>query len=684
MELGSTGSVNTDGGSAVGTNNVIARVITGAASCPTITLNGGSPQAMNRARRRRHEPAPADDQHVARRAVLEAFGLPGPDLRAHAPRRHHERRRSNAALPGGSQGITLPLPKANAQTIVVLGDTGCRTQYGAGGTSQWQACNDPTQYAFGTIAAAAAAPPPGPGHPRRRLRVPRQRVPAGHRGLRRRPVGLRVGRVAGRLLQARRSRSSRRRRGSSTAATTSRARAPARAGSASSTRTATTASRTMTATSRAHAAAAGGGFVGDNVGGYNTPYAVQVRSDTQVIVFDTNNIAKTRHRADRGERQHVQRVPDRAAAGRRADAVEHVQHLDEPPPAARALRGNPRDFARHRPPVGHAERLPEHALPARTSTWCSRDTRTCSRRSTSRRRSTDAGVPNDYPSTFVSGNAGDILDTDLPTPLPDGSTPAPAGKVPPQVANIAHSPDFGFLVMQYQPGDAANGATWLLTEYKTDGTTVRTHCTAQMTGRTSCEPGATSPDSSMKRRRAGAHAGRRRSLAVTAAVVTLTSALGACRSGEAARAMASDAAGIAPAAALDPGREGGAPATLVTVARPKASSKAARRARAQRSSSTRPCRPRPGRAARAATIRGARSQAITDRRLGVAAGSRPGHFARRNTPSVLYMQATCRRFTSPSRTTTTSIGRPSAGSRGAAAPIRSPSSYACRCSTPTR
>jgi hypothetical protein len=100
--------------------------------------------------------------------------------------------------------------------------------------------------------------------------------------------------------------------------------------------------------------------------------------------------------------------------------------------------------------------------------------------------SSDAGVANDYPSTFVSGNAGDILDTDLATPLPDGSTPAPTAAVPPQIDNIAHSPNFGFLVMQYQPADAAVGATWLLTEYKTDGTTVRTVCSAKMDGHASC------------------------------------------------------------------------------------------------------------------------------------------------------------------------------------------------------
>ncbi|MGH7439333.1 MAG: hypothetical protein ACRENE_26905 [Polyangiaceae bacterium] len=98
-------------------------------------------------------------------------------------------------------------------------------------------------------------------------------------------------------------------------------------------------------------------------------------------------------------------------------------------------------------------------------------------------------MPNNYPATFVSGNAGDILDTDLPEPFPtvaEGGSPLPTAKVPPQVANIAHSPNFGFLVMQHQPADGGAGSTWVLTEYKTDGTTVRSTCTSQMNGRTSC------------------------------------------------------------------------------------------------------------------------------------------------------------------------------------------------------
>ncbi|MBA2589505.1 MAG: metallophosphoesterase, partial [Alphaproteobacteria bacterium] len=61
-----------------------------------------------------------------------------------------------APLPGGTTsatvaGITLPVPSADPQRILVLGDTGCRIKGAA-----LQACNDPGQWPFPQLAAAAA------------------------------------------------------------------------------------------------------------------------------------------------------------------------------------------------------------------------------------------------------------------------------------------------------------------------------------------------------------------------------------------------------------------------------------------------------------------------------------------------------------------------------------------------
>jgi hypothetical protein len=62
-----------------------------------------------------------------------------------------------AAMPAGTAhasvaGIALPLPAANPQRILVLGDTGCRIKGAA-----LQACNDPVKWPFPQLAAAAGS-----------------------------------------------------------------------------------------------------------------------------------------------------------------------------------------------------------------------------------------------------------------------------------------------------------------------------------------------------------------------------------------------------------------------------------------------------------------------------------------------------------------------------------------------
>ena len=51
-----------------------------------------------------------------------------------------------------SRDIVLPLPKANPQRIVILGDSGCRLKIG----NPWQACSDPEEWPLRTIADTAA------------------------------------------------------------------------------------------------------------------------------------------------------------------------------------------------------------------------------------------------------------------------------------------------------------------------------------------------------------------------------------------------------------------------------------------------------------------------------------------------------------------------------------------------
>jgi len=118
----------------------VARVVTTAPACPAIELDG-VPIVMDvRAlpatiplRPTRSEPAESKPS---------AF----PVLVCEKPIPQSTERAVVAGRP-------LPLPKANPQRIVVLGDTGCRIKTV---DRAFQACNDPAQWPFATVASAAA------------------------------------------------------------------------------------------------------------------------------------------------------------------------------------------------------------------------------------------------------------------------------------------------------------------------------------------------------------------------------------------------------------------------------------------------------------------------------------------------------------------------------------------------
>jgi len=106
----------------LGANGTLeARVATGSAQCPEILLDG----------------------HANRMAVRAAATPEFPLLcAASLPAQVHR-----AAI----GGLDLVLPVADPQRILVLGDTGCRIK-----GSALQACNDPKQWPFATLAASAA------------------------------------------------------------------------------------------------------------------------------------------------------------------------------------------------------------------------------------------------------------------------------------------------------------------------------------------------------------------------------------------------------------------------------------------------------------------------------------------------------------------------------------------------
>lgn len=121
----------------------IARAITSAPQCPAIDFDGQSramavrmPPATIPGRPSRSEP-PAQPTAFP---VLTCEAIVPPGTR-------------NAAI----DGHPLPLPPADPQRIVVLGDTGCRI---VGSFNVYQACNDPVQWPFKRVADAAAAARP--------------------------------------------------------------------------------------------------------------------------------------------------------------------------------------------------------------------------------------------------------------------------------------------------------------------------------------------------------------------------------------------------------------------------------------------------------------------------------------------------------------------------------------------
>jgi hypothetical protein len=115
----------------------VARVLTTGAECPGIALDA---RVVPMAVRAPLQPIPA--------RFPATPGKPAPATSKVLT--------CEAAIPAGTAlasvaGQPLPLPRAQANRIVVIGDTGCRIK-----NQEVQDCNDPNAFPFATIAAAAA------------------------------------------------------------------------------------------------------------------------------------------------------------------------------------------------------------------------------------------------------------------------------------------------------------------------------------------------------------------------------------------------------------------------------------------------------------------------------------------------------------------------------------------------
>jgi hypothetical protein len=451
-------------------NAVIARALTAASApdgggnpCPNITLNGGTPQPMNL-------------RALATTSLPLRTTIVTPNKPSIFPVSSCE-----LTLPAGTTsavvgGKALALPKANPQKIVVIGDTGCRMQ--GGSPPQFQNCNDPTQYPFGTIAALAAAQQPD--------------------------LVLHVGDYQYRETECPAGMSSATGCGGSPwgygwdswEADFFGPGAPLLAA----------APWIMVRGNHEACNRAGQGwyrFLDTNPfdpvtkncnnpsddtlatgGNYNDPYLVSINSSTQLVLFDTAFIPKS--------------LPGKTSTAYMTyhSEIEAAGMLVASPPAGVSFNW----WANHHPILGYQTTpvttaapgltpifnavFPNTYLPPNINLALHGHVHTFQAIDFAQGTSADGGTYSNA-ATLVSGNAGDNLDIALPWPVPNGPDPgvtvASEGSAGPGSA-MANSAGFGYMVLTYQ----SDTNSWLVTEYRVDNS-VRDTCTVQASGQLSCE-----------------------------------------------------------------------------------------------------------------------------------------------------------------------------------------------------
>jgi hypothetical protein len=417
----------------------------------------------------------------------------------------------NASWGGGPQGITLPLPKANPQTIVVIGDTGCRMQIG----DVWQACSQnvftpngwsttyeatPEGYPFAATAANAAAL-----HPDLVIHVGDymyrdNECPPDMAGCAGSPWGYGWDSWEADFF---------------TPAAPLLAAAPwivVRGNHEQCTRAGqgwyrfldtapwdTTGVKTCNLSANDNPASATSPELS---GSYDAAYGVSIGSGTQVLVFDSNNISKNALTSGNGS----------------GSTFGQFNAYTSEAATIAGLAVNPSSqfniWANHHPILGFSEgsvgATPTGGAPALLSVLEAAYPTTIFppginmvlHGHTHLFEAIDfapipTGTANGYPATFVSGNAGSQLDTALPNPFQLSTSPLnttaaflTADTSPPTVSNIADSPNYGFLVLSYQAPDASGGAAWVANEYGEEIVSpteyTRTTCTATLNGQMSC------------------------------------------------------------------------------------------------------------------------------------------------------------------------------------------------------
>ncbi len=349
-------------------------------------------------------------------------------------------------------GHDLPLPKANPQKIVIIGDTGCRLKTG----NPWQACSDTTQWPFQKIADAAAATHPdlvlhvGDYHYRENA------CPADQTGCQGSPWSYGFDaweadlfRPAESLMQA----------------------APwivVRGNHEECLRAGQGWFRFLD--TRPYAADHSCDLpANDNIANYNDPYAVPVGADTQFIVFDTARAGATplnpMNAADAPIFNTYQAELKQAGELAKNQNIFSIFTNHHPLLAYAPIAGSAPapglqsllsvmsatyPTAYFPPNIGLAMHGHVHDFQA-------------------------VNFSTNHPPAFVAGMGGDNLDAVFPDPFPFSVSPAP-GVVPDM---FAHDNVFGFMTME------RTGSTWVYKGYRLDGS-VMTSCTLSAADKLSC------------------------------------------------------------------------------------------------------------------------------------------------------------------------------------------------------
>ena len=417
----------------IGANNqAIARLLTPYGVCPAITVNGASSPMTVRAL-----PATLPIRTTSTDTTIAAAMTSGNSKPSVFTTTTCEFLLPAGATTASVAGISLPLPKAVVNRVVIVGDTGCRISIG----NVYQACGDPTQWPFPVIASAAAAMQPDLVLHVGDYEYRDNPCPPGNTACAGQPWGYGSDAWAADFF------------------------APAAPLLAA-------APWVMVRGNHEVCNRAGQGWyryldpnpfdgtdvktcdnpASDNTGNFNDPWAVSF-GDTQFVAFDSSNAAKAAY------------VP--------AAFQPYTSELAEAS-ALTATSSLLNIFAVHHPVLGYTAANPPTVGNAALQSVM------------------NAGFPGNYyppnvglaihghvhdfqalnfssnhPATFVAGNGGDNLDSALPAAFdPNGDLPAP-GTV---VSAFAYSQEFGFMVMDRV--GAVGSKNWKFTSYRTNGTII--------------------------------------------------------------------------------------------------------------------------------------------------------------------------------------------------------------------